>query len=298
MVYSAGFLSSLALLVLLQLFTAQLSAQRTISHEQARELDHENPAWQSIRAHLPDPTAATAERLESAADILRARRFFEDAMDYYSFALQRGGEPVRLLNKMGVTELELRDISQARAIFQKAVKVNKKNAEAWNNLGVIEYVSQRYDQAIGYYKRASKLDKTSAIYHSNLGTVLFDKKEYERARKEFDTALKLDPEMLQHHSSLGVTSRMLSPADHARYCFELARLYLQRGDEQAMMHYLTTAAEAGFDIVSAMNSDQMFAPYRKDPRILVIVKNAQELRSKNNVAEGAGPPPPLPPDKH
>jgi tetratricopeptide (TPR) repeat protein len=292
--YSARFLSLLAALALLLLFIPQSFAQRTMSHEEARALDHENPAWQSVRAHLPDPTTATAERLESAADILRARRFFEDAMDYYGFALQRGGEPVHLLNKMGVTALELRDINQARAIFQKAVKINKKSAEAWNNLGVIEYISQRYDQAIGYYKRASKLDKSSATYHSNIATALFDKKEYDRARKEFDTALKLDPEMLQHHGTLGITTRMLSPADHARYCFELARLYLQRGDELAMMHYLTTAAEAGFDILSAMNSDQMFAPYRKDPRILVIVKNAQELRSKNNVAEGAGPPPPLP----
>jgi tetratricopeptide (TPR) repeat protein len=269
-----------------------------MSHEEARALDHQNPVWQSVRAHLPDPTTATAERLESAADILRARRFFEDAMDYYGFALQRGGEPVHLLNKMGVTELEVRDINQARSLFQKAVKINKKNPEAWNNLGVIEYISRRYDRAIGYYKRASKLDKTSATYHSNLGTALFDKKEYDRARKEFDIALRLDPEMMQHHSSLGITTRMLSPADHARYCFELARLYLQRGDEKAMMHYLTTASEAGFDILNAMNSDQIFASYRKDPRILVIVKNAQELRSKNSLAEGTGPPPPLPAEKH
>jgi tetratricopeptide (TPR) repeat protein len=296
--YPARFLSALTFVILLLSFTPQISAQRTMSHEEARALDHQNPVWQSVRAHLPDPITATAERLEAAADILRARRFFEDATDYYGFALQRGGEPVHLLNKMGVTELEVRDINQARALFQKAVKINKKNPEAWNNLGVIEYISRRYDRAISYYKRASKLDKTSATYHSNLGTALFDKKEYNRARKEFDIALKLDPEMMQHHSSMGITTRMLSPADHARYCFELARLYLQRGDEKAMMHYLTTASEAGFDILNAMNSDQVFASYRKDPRILMIVKNAQELRSKNSLAEGASPPPPLPAEKH
>lgn len=293
-----SFLSSVLLPVLL-LLSADTLAQRPLSHEEARALDHQNPVWNSVRAHLPDPTTATAASLESAADILRARRFFEDAIDYYGFAIQRGGEQVHILNKMGVTQLELRNASEARNLFQRATKVNKKSAEAWNNLGVIEYLSGRYDRAIGYYKRASKIDKTSATYHSNMGTALFDKKEYERARKEFDIALKLDPEMLQHHGSLGVTTRMLSPADHARYCFELARLYLQRGDEKAMMHYLTTASEAGFDILGAMNADQMFAPYRKDPRILVIVKNAQELRSKNtNLAEGAGPPPPLPPEKH
>lgn len=287
------------LATLLLLVCANGFAQKPLSHEEARALDHENPVWQSVRAHLPDPASATAARLESAADILRARRFLEDAMDYYGFALQRGGEPVHLLNKMGVTQMELRNMILARAHFERAVKINKKSPEGWNNLGVIEYLSGRYDRAIGYYKRASKIDKTSATYHSNMGTALFEKKDFERARKEYDIALKLDPEMLQHHGTLGVTTRMLSPEDHARYCFELARLYAQRGDEATMLHYLTTASESGFDIMKEMNSDSVFAQYRKDPRILVIVKNGKDLRSKDTtIARESGPPPPLPPEKH
>lgn len=287
------------LVTLFLLFSTNTLAQRTLSHEEARALDHQNPVWNSIRAHLPDPASATAERLETAADILRARRFFEDALDYYAFAIQRGGEPVHLLNKMGITQLELRNAAEARALFQRATKINKKSAEAWNNLGVVEYLSGRYDRAVDNYKRASKIDKTSATYHSNMGTALFEKKDYARARKEYDLALKLDPDMLRHRSnSLGVTTRMLSPADHARYCFELARLYLQRGDEQAMLQYLTKASESGFDILDAINSDRMFAAYRKDPRVLVIAQNAQELRSKHtNLAEGSAAPP-LPPEKH
>lgn len=297
--HPARSLLSLSLLTLFLLLCTTVSAQKALSHEEARALDHQNPVWDSIRLHLPDPASASAERLESAADILRARRFLEDAMDFYGYALARGGEPVHLLNKMGVTQMELRNMTAARALFQHAVKVNKKSAEAWNNLGVIEYLSRQYDRAIGDYKRASKLDKASATYHSNMGTALFEKKDFDRARKEYDIALKLDPEMLQHHGTLGVTTRMLSPEDHARYCFELARLYVERGDEATMLHYLTTASEAGFDILSAMNSDPMFGPYRKDPRILMIVKNAKELRSKNtNIAEGSGPPPPLAPEKH
>lgn len=287
------------LATLLLLVCANGFAQKPLSHEEARALDHENPVWQSVRAHLPDPASATAARLESAADILRARRFLEDAMDYYGFALQRGGEPVHLLNKMGVTQMELRNMVLARAHFERAVKINKKSPEGWNNLGVIEYLSGRYDRAIGNYKRASKLDKTSATYHSNMGTALFEKKDFEHARKEYDIALKLDPEMLQHHGTLGVTTRMLSPEDHARYCFELARLYAQRGDEAKMLHYLTTASESGFDIMKEMNSDSVFAQYRKDPRILVIVKNGKDLHSKDTtIAKESGPPPPLPPEKH
>lgn len=283
----------------LLLFSANVSAQKSLTHEEARAIDHQSPAWDSVRAHLPDPGISSAAKLESAADILRARRFLEDAIDYYGYALNRGGDPIRLFNKMGVTYLELRDIAAARVSFQRAVKANKKNSEGWNNLGVIEYLNGRYDAAISNYKRAIKFDKASATYHSNMGTALFDKKEFERARKEYDTALKLDPEMLQHHGTLGITTRMLSPEDHARFCFELARLYAQRGDDATTMRYLTMASEAGFDILSPMGSDEVFAAYRKDPRILIIVKNSKELREKKTtLAEGSGPPPPLPPEKH
>ena len=218
-------------------------------------------------------------------------------MDYFGFAFERGGDPVRLLNKMGVTQMELGNLIAAHAYFQRAVKIQKKAPEGWNNLGVIEYLTGHYDGAINNYKRAIKLDKTSATYHSNMGTVYFEKKEFERARKEYDLALKLDPEMLQHHGTLGITTRMMSPEDHARFCFEMARLYALRGDEQSVLHYLTTASEAGFDILGAMGSDSVFSQYRKDPRVLIIAKNAKEMHSKGtNIAEGSGPPP-LPAEK-
>jgi tetratricopeptide (TPR) repeat protein len=272
-------------------------AQRELTHEEARAIDHQSPVWESVRAHLPDPAATSAGKLEDAADLLRARRFLEDAIDYYSFAMERGGDQVHLLNKIGITELELRRLVVARAYFQRAVKIDKKSPEGWNNLGVIDYITGHNDQAVGNYKRAIKLDKKSATYHSNLATALFDKKDFGRARKEYDIALQLDPEMMHHHSALGITTRMLSPADHARFCFELARLYAQRGDEKGMLYYLTKASESGFDIMAAMGSDSIFSPYRKDPRILVIVKNGRELQSREPVTQASATPPPLSPQR-
>jgi len=286
---------SLSFFAVFLILAVQAPGQKPLSHEEARALDHQNPAWESVRNHLPDPQVATAAKLESAADVLRARRFLEDAIDYYNFAIQRGGEQAHLLNKMGVTQLELRNVGQARFYFQRVVKLQKKNPEGWNNLGAIEYLTGRYGNAISNYKRAIKLDKNSATYHSNLGTAYFDKKEYEAARKEYDTALKLDPEMLSHHGTVGVTTRMLSPADHARFCFELARLYAQRGDEQTMLHYLTMSSEAGFDVLSEMGSDSVLSGYRKDPRVILLVKNAKDLRDKGtSIAQSSGPAPPLP----
>jgi tetratricopeptide (TPR) repeat protein len=278
------------------LICVPMCAQMPTNHEEGRAMDHQDPSWPMVAAHLPNPNSATAAQLETAADVLRARRFLEDALDYLGYSLAHGGDASRLLNKMGVTELELRRPVQARSYFQQVVKLKKKDSEGWNNLGAIEYLEAHYGSAISDYKRAIKLDRNAASYHSNLATAYFDKKDFDDARKEYQIALQLDPEMLQHHGTVGTTTRMLSPEDHARFCYELARLYASLGDEQNMLHYLTMASETGFDVLSEMNSDKVLGKYRKDPRVLLLVKNANELRSNRTSLADATAPPPLAPD--
>jgi tetratricopeptide (TPR) repeat protein len=261
-----------------------------------RDLRHQSADWFAIEPHLPNPQTATWQKLETAADVLRARRFPEDALVYYGYAMQRGGPQQDLLIRMGVTELELRNIPLAKAYFLQVVRLQKKNAQGWNNLGAAEYVDGRYGTAISDYSKAIKLDKKSAIYHSNLGTAYFEQKNFERARKQFDIALTLDPDMMQHNGASGVEAHMLSPADHAHYCFEIARLYAHRGDEDNMLRYLTLSSEGGFDVLGSMGSDEVLAKYRKDPRVITLVRTATALRnSRISVADArTGGVPPLP----
>lgn len=274
-------LSSLLFLLSVIATGAQLRAQiHTPNHETAVRLEHQDPQWPLIASHLPDATSAPAARLEMAADILRARRFPESALDYYGYALKRGGNEAQILNKMGTTELEIGNQRVAREFFERVVHLKRKNADAWNNLGAVEYLEGMNGRAISDYKRAIKLNRKSAAFHSNLGTAYFQEKNFDRARKEFDTALRLDPDLMVHRGGVGgITMRMLSPADHARFCYELARLYAQHGDETNMLQYLTRASEGGFDVLEAMRKDDVLERYRKDPRVLLLVHNAELLRN-------------------
>jgi tetratricopeptide (TPR) repeat protein len=236
------------------------------------------------------------EQLETVADVLRARRFPEDALDYYLYALRRGGNSVVLMNKIGVTQLELRHTAAARAYFQRAIQLQKKDPVAWNNLGAVEYMDGRFGTAISDYSRAIKLNKTSAIYHSNLATALFEEKKYKDARTHYKIALQLDPDMAHHDGAGGLTAHMLSPDDHARYCFEMARLYAELGDETNMLRYLTMASEGGFDVLGEMRSDAKLDHYRKDARVLLLVQNAKALRSgRASIGDSPNSAPPLPP---
>ena len=244
-----------------------------------RQRLRESDQWSQIAPHLPNPTTATPQALEQQADILRARRFPLDAMDYYRFAMDRGGNPSSLLNKLGLAELEMHNIQLARAYFQRVVKMDRKNAEAWNNLGAVEFVDGRHANARSDYKRAIKLDKHQAVFHANLANAYFESKDYRGARREIAAALELDPEVFEQEGTGGIAAHVLSSEDRARFSFEMAKMYARSDMVEQMLHSLATAAEAGMDVQREMEHDPVLAKYEMDSRVVVIVHNAQLLRA-------------------
>jgi tetratricopeptide (TPR) repeat protein len=285
----------LFLLLTFGIFTEALSAraQGTESQRSAREAEHKSPDWALIQPHLPDPASASAQQLEMEGDILRARRFPADAVDYYGFALARGGDGSALMNKMGITELELGNVVLARAYLQSGLKVHRENAQAWNNLGAIAYMQRDYGGAIRAYKRAIKYDDQSAIYHSNLGLAYVDKKDFENARRQLMLALKIDPEVFQHHNAAGSSLHILTTGDRAQFCFEMAKAYAKLGNVAEMLHALQTASEAGMDVQAAMAKDSILAPYVNHPEVVALVRVAKSRRA-DRVAGGSTATPPLP----
>ncbi len=238
---------------------------------------HDDPQWQAVVAHLPDPAVASPKLLEQQADLLRIRKFPEDALEYYNYALNRGGRTAILLDKIGLTQLELRNVVLAQAFFRQAIKADRKSPQGWNNLAATEYLERQYGSAVNDYKKAVKLDHASAVFHANLSTAYFEAKNYKGARKEADEALKLDPLVFQHSSGAGVAAHILSVEDRARFAFEMAKLYAQHGQEAEMLHALGVACENGMDIAPAMAKDPTLSKYRNNPGVALVIENAREL---------------------
>ena len=242
---------------------------------------HNSPDWLLIQPHLPDPRTATAAQLEMAGDVLRARRFPEDALDYYGYALQRGGDVSELLNKMGIVRLELRQVDLAHTMFLRTVRARKKDAVAWNNLGVTDYAMQDYRGAIASYRHAVKLQKANAVFHSNLGLAYFEKGDSEEARDEFSRAMKLDPAIMSGSDSGGTTAHILGAHNYAGMCLEMAELFAREKDANRMLFWLGKASDAGLDLRGAMHDDSALAFYAKDPRVLLLIENAAQLHARS-----------------
>jgi tetratricopeptide (TPR) repeat protein len=258
-----------------QLPTAPMTSQAE------RTVLHDGSDWALIAPHLPDPQTASAASLETAADILVARRFPEDALDYYGYALARGGSVSELLNRMGVVRLELRQYELAREMFLRTVRVQKKDAAAWNNLGVAEYEEKHYRVAVSAYSRASRLDSRSAVYHSNLGMAYFELKDMEAAQRQFAIALRIDPGIMDPKEGYGAVARVIGSANYNELCFQMAKMFALQQHAVEMRRWLAKASEGGFDVRNGMLADAAFTPYLKDPEVKQILANAELLRKKS-----------------
>jgi Flp pilus assembly protein TadD len=249
-----------------------------------RALLHNSPDWALIAPHLPDPATATAAQLETAGDVLRARRFPEDALDYYGYAMARGGDVSTLLNKMGIVRLELRQVDLARAMFLRTVRAHKKDAGAWNNLGVAEYAGHDFHSAVRDYRRACKLNKHSAVFHSNLGLAYFELGDMEESRAEFTQALKLDPSIMTEEDGGGTTAHIVGSHDYAGLCLEMAKLYARDQDVPRMLYWLAKGSDAGLKLHDAVHDNAELKLYSKDPRVLLLIANEVQLHGRTVAA--------------
>ena len=229
-----------------------------------------------IRAIDPPAPDATAVDLEQQGDALREEKLYLDALDYYHAALGKKANDPSLLNKIGITELMMQRYGQARKSFERAIRCDRKFADAYNNLGVVLYEEKKYGAAVKQYEKAIANESSSASFFSNLGAAYFSKRDFEPAVRAYQQALELDPEVFERTSRAGVQAQLPSPEDRARYDYTVARLYAKMGFSEQSLEYLKKAMEAGYKDLKNVYKDEEFAELRKNPRFteLMAMKTA------------------------
>jgi len=227
---------------------------------------------EQLRRTEPPSASMSAEELEQRGDELRTAKFYADAMDYYNAAIAKH-ETAELRDKLGICQLQMMRMREAKKEFERAVKLQKDYAVAYNNLAVVYYIERNNGKAIKYYRRAIKLNPDAASFHSNLGSALFAKKDYEHASQEYARAMQIDPLIFERRGRGGI-SAALTPEDRAEFSYTLAKLYLKVGDVQHCLQYLRKAQEDGIQVASRINSDPVFEKYRKDARFIAVIEHA------------------------
>jgi tetratricopeptide (TPR) repeat protein len=225
----------------------------------------------------PNPDAAKTDKLEGArmaevkGDLARIHNDNQQAVSYYFAALRVDRQNAALYNKLGVTELQLRERGAARKYFGQALKYDPQLTSALNNLGAVALLDRKYKPAVAYFKQALAMDESSAPIHLNLAEAWVGLGQIDRAMTEYARALELDADVLTS-SGDGVIAQVMTPAQRARISYMIAKSYMKRGNVEGALDYLGRAKEQHYPDLAMVYSDPDFSALWQDPRLAKIIR--------------------------
>ena len=192
---------------------------------------------------------------EERGDLYVVRKMYREAIDTYRAA----GNTAALWNKIGIAYHQLGQLEMARKSYERAIKLDKKDADAINNVGTVFYAEKKYRTAIARYSKAISISPNAASYWSNLGTAYYARGKFDEMTKAYTRAIELDPEVFEVHGSVGTRMLDRSVADRARYHYEIARMYASAGKNELAIQYLRKALEEGFKEKEKLQSKEFTA---------------------------------------
>ncbi len=211
-----------------------------------------------------------AKTAEEKGDMARIHKDNLKAAAYYEAAIRNSSQNAVLYNKLGIVELMLDERRDARKNFMEAIKYDPRFVPALNNLGAVALVDKKYKAAVSDFKQALALDETVASTHLNLAEAWMGLKQVDRAMTEYARALELDADVMDENEG-GTVAQVMTPQQHARILFMIAKLYIKRGNIDGALDFLGRAKEGHYRDLASVYSDPDFAPLWKDPRLAKIV---------------------------
>jgi len=117
------------------------------------------------------------------------------ALEAVEKAIELDSENEVVLSKALVVRGNLTDDDKKRqADYDRAIKLDGDDAEAYRTRGLFHLTQQQYDKALADLDKVIELEPDDPSAHEARGLVLFFQKKYDQARNSFDAAIKLDPD--------------------------------------------------------------------------------------------------------
>ncbi len=102
-----------------------------------------------------------------------------------------GGDYEKAFYALGMTQAELKNWQAAETAFRGALRLNKRNGEAWFDLAFVYLANNDYAAARNAFQKSVRYKSVAApVGHNNLGVILAMNGDLTAAVKEFETALK------------------------------------------------------------------------------------------------------------
>jgi tetratricopeptide (TPR) repeat protein len=127
-------------------------------------------------------------------------------------------------NLMGAILSALGKHKEAAKFFQRASRLDPKNAQYLSNLGEIERQRGKLPEALAALTEATSINPKLAQANNNLGIVYFERRDFTRAIECYERALATGKAYPEAHNNMGNALRGLGRLEEALDCYQKALL--------------------------------------------------------------------------
>ncbi|HEY0459398.1 MAG TPA: tetratricopeptide repeat protein [Pyrinomonadaceae bacterium] len=194
----------LSIFVILTVSVLSINAQ-TAATRQTFEKAVSSAIEEKFEAALDDfKKSLTLAEIEDAGAEYRAKIHFNIGVCYYRLkqnapAIAELEEAIKLARgdyekafyALGMAQAELKNWKEAETAFRGAIRLNKRNGEAWFDLAFVYLAQSDYGAARAAFEKSVEYKSIAApVGHNNLGVILAIGGDITAAVREFETALK------------------------------------------------------------------------------------------------------------
>ncbi len=199
------------------------------------------------------------------------RNDYAAAIHFFSLAIGEKPESAKALNLRGVAYLMSGRVREAKADFERAIKLDAAFGTAYQNLGCALAKEMKLGEAEVVLRQALERSPASASAHFTLGSVLIFQERAEEAMAVMRRGLDLDPDYFSKEKPFS-TGPGLQEANSPELFFSYARLFAAMGNAGKTVEFLQRARKAGFRDWERIRTLSDFDPVRADPALEEFLK--------------------------
>jgi tetratricopeptide (TPR) repeat protein len=213
----------------------------------------------------------------------------------YSDAIEIGSAYDRVAyTKRGISYYNLKDWQRALQDFERAIKLNSKNSEAYFYRAMTFYKLQDFARAIASFDNVVKVDPESDRAFYFRGRSNFNSQAYDRAIADFSQALTLKPDLIESYYYRGLAYSKLGNGSDYLALQDLrlaAKMYKGRENidrylkVRDLIEVLTPADSEESEFLLASQSPKLLQPKSSESPKLPQLKEKQELNEPLKLPE-------------
>ena len=156
------------------------------------------------------------------AAVLHGQGRLSEAGKLYEIVLKTDRDHFAALCRFGVLRMQQGDFEDAVRLFRRAVRQDRRSAEAQQNLASAFTGLERWDEAVRCYEKALAIKPDFPEAHNNLGHTLQRLGRFAEAIDAFEKAIALKPDYAEARNNLGNALHVLDRSREAIVQYESA----------------------------------------------------------------------------